>query len=139
MGNAEGNAIINIGEKCRLEIENSSIINVSVGSLKDSAVIASKGNVKIIGSGSSVLGIGVLESGTGNIDITAGEVDINFGAKYAFCIGTNGGNMKTRAEKSNIILTAGGVNAIGIGDCEGSGAAIFAVRYFCRFYCSILL
>lgn len=122
VGNAEGNAIINIGEKCRLEIENSSIINVSVGSLKDSAVIASKGNVKIIGSGSSVLGIGVLESGTGNIDITAGEVDINFGAKYAFCIGTNGGNMKTRAEKSNIILTAGGVNAIGIGDCEGSGA-----------------
>lgn len=122
VGNAEGNALINIGERCRLEIENSSISSVSVGSLRNSAIITSRGSIKIIGSGSNVLGMGVLESGTGNIDITAGDVDINFGAKYAFCIGTNGGNMITRAEKSTINLTAGAVNAIGIGDSAGGGA-----------------
>lgn len=121
VGNAEGNAVIEIGEKCLVEIENSSIDNVSIGSIRNSASITSKGKVKITGSGSNVLGMGVLENGTGVIDIREGSVDINFGAKYASCIGTNGGAMETHAENSVIMLSAGGVNALGIGDYSGGG------------------
>ncbi len=121
VGNAEGNAVIEIGEKCLVEIENSSIDNVSIGSIRNSASITSKGKVKITGSGSNVLGMGVLENGTGMIDIREGSVDINFGAKYASCIGTNGGAMETHAENSVIMLAAGGVNATGIGDYTGGG------------------
>ncbi len=121
VGNAEGNAVIEIGEKCLVEIENSSIDNVSIGSIRNSASITSKGKVKITGSGSNVLGMGVLENGTGMIDIREGSVDINFGAKYASCIGTNGGAMETHAENSVIMLAAGGVNATGIGDYIGGG------------------
>lgn len=121
VGNAEGNAIIEIGEKCLVEIENSSIDNVSIGSIRNSASIVSKGKVKITGSGSNVLGMGVLENGTGMIDIREGSIDINFGAKHASCIGTNGGAMETHAENSVIMLAAGGVNATGIGDYMGGG------------------
>lgn len=121
VGNAEGNAVIEIGEKCLVEIENSSIDNVSIGSIRNSASITSKGKVKITGSGSNVLGMGVLENGTGMIDIREGSVDINFGAKHASCIGTNGGAMETHAENSVIMLAAGGVNATGIGDHTGGG------------------
>lgn len=121
VGNAEGNAVIEIGEKCLVEIENSSIDNVSIGSIRNSASITSKGKVKITGSGSNVLGMGVLENGTGMIDIREGSVDINFGAKHASCIGTNGGAMETHAENSVIMLAAGGVNATGIGDYIGGG------------------
>lgn len=121
VGNAEGNAIIEIGEKCLVEIENSSIENVSIGSIRNSASIISNGRVKISGSGSNVLGMGVLENGTGMIDIRKANIDINFGARHAYCIGTNGGAMETHAENSVIMLSAGGVNALGIGDYSGGG------------------
>lgn len=121
VGNAEGNSIIEIGGDCLVDIENSSIENVSIGSLRNSALITAKGKVKITGSGSNVLGMGVLEKGTGTIDIREGSIDINFGAKHAYCIGTNGGTMETHAENAVIMLAAGGVNAIGIGDYDGGG------------------
>lgn len=121
VGNVEGNAIIDIGEDCQLEIDSSSIKNVSIGSQKNSATITSRGHIVINGSGSDILGMGVLENGTGTIDIRDGSVDISFGAKHSYCIGSNGGSMMTRAENALITLTAAGVNAIGIGDYAGGG------------------
>lgn len=122
IGNVEGNSIIEIGKNCCIDIENSSIENVSIGSMRNSASIVSMGNVKILGSGSNVLGMGVLENGTGIIDIREGSIDINFGAKHAYCIGTNGGEMVTHVQNAVVMLAAGGVNAIGIGDYIGGGS-----------------
>ncbi len=121
VGNSDGNSIIEIGKDCNLHIESSGIENVSVGSIRKGTNISSKGNVVISGSGSNVIGIGVLENGSGLIDIVEGTVDISFDAKQAYCIGTNGGNIVTRAEKSEITLQASGVNTIGIGDTSGGG------------------
>lgn len=121
VGDVEGNAVIEIGKDCCLDIENSSIDNISVGSMKGSVSVISNGNIKIIGSGNNIVGIGVLERGTGIIDIRDGEVSVNFGAKNACCIGTTDGSTVIRVENSEIVLSAGGDNIVGIGDSEGGG------------------
>ncbi len=121
VGNIEGNSIVEIGKSCVLEIESASIESVAVGSIRNSTNISSRAKVIINGSGSNIVGMGVLEGGTGIIDILEGNVDISFGARHALCIGTHGGDMNTRAENVIMSLNAEGVNVIGIGDCIGGG------------------
>lgn len=121
IGNNDGNAVIEIGKDCRIDIESSSIDSVSIGSVKNSVFVMSNGQTKIIGSGSKIVGIGVLEAGTGIIDIRNGMIDINFSAKDALCIGADNGNMVTRIENSNIELSASGDRIVGIGDYSGGG------------------
>lgn len=121
VGSIEGNALVEIGENCDIEIENSSIDSVSVGSFKNNVDIDSCGSIKIVGSGSNILGIGVLSNGTGKINIGGGNIDINFGAKNAFCIGTRNGKLDVNAENTAFVLSAGGVTVGGIGDDSGSG------------------
>lgn len=121
IGNAEGNAIVEIADNCSLDIDNSSVENVSVGSLRASASVVSTGNIKIESSGRNVIGIGVLDTGSGTVKILGGNVDISLVAKHACCIGSNGGSMEVRAENSKLSLSADGFSSTGIGDQSGNG------------------
>lgn len=121
IGSFNGDAEINIYDKCSLDITMSGIKVAGIGSLSGISSITSSADIHISCTGAQAVGIGILEEGEGSIFIKKGKVNMKMRSAKHTCIGTLRGNVNTKIQDSEIIIDSEGDDVTGIGDTVGSG------------------
>lgn len=121
IGSFNGDAEINIYDKCSLDITMSGIKVAGIGSLSGISSITSSADIHISCTGAQAVGIGILEEGEGSIFIKKGKVNMKMRSAKHTCIGTLRGNVNTKIQDSEIIIDSEGDDVTGIGDAVGSG------------------
>lgn len=121
VGSFNGDANIEIDEKCDVDMVVSGIKIVGIGSCKGISTIATSANIKMSCTGAQAVGIGVLEEGEGSILIRKGKIDMKMRSARQSCIGAMGGDVNTKIMNSEITIDSEGDLATGIGDSTGSG------------------
>jgi hypothetical protein len=92
-----------------------------MGSLSGETHIKCYSNFKFSGSGSKVVGIGVLNKGEGEIYVADAKLKFYLRTNFGTCIGTIGGCVNVETKKCKIEVNAEGGEITGIGDAKGSG------------------
>ena len=121
IGSYNGDANIEIDEKCDLDINVSGIKVTGIGSCKGIATISSAADINMFCTGAQAVGIGSLEEGEGSILIRKGRINIKMRSAKHSCIGAIDGDVNTKIMNSEIIIDSEGDFATGIGDPQGSG------------------
>ncbi|MBR4362415.1 MAG: GGDEF domain-containing protein [Ruminococcus sp.] len=121
IGSYNGDANIEIDEKCDLDITVSGIKVTGIGSCKGIATISSAADINMFCTGAQAVGIGSLEEGEGSILIRKGRINIKMRSAKHSCIGAIDGDVNTKIMNSEIIIDSEGDFATGIGDPQGSG------------------
>lgn len=121
VGSFNGDANIEIGEKCSLDITISGIKVTGIGSCKGIATISSGGDITMSCTGAKAVGIGVLEDGEGSIYIRQGKIDMKMRSAKHTCIGAIKGSVNTKVKNAKITIDSEGDEVTGIGDASGSG------------------
>lgn len=121
IGSFNGDAIIDISEKCNLDIAVSGIV-VGIGSCRGTASITSAANIEMICTGARAVGIGVLEDGEGSVFIKQGKISMKMRSARHSGIGAIGGSINTKIKNAEIDIDSEGDEAAGIGDSTGSGS-----------------
>lgn len=121
VGSFNGDANIEIGDNCKLDVTVSGIKVTGIGSCKGISTIASSADIKISCTGAHAVGIGVLEEGEGSVLFRGGKVSIKMRSARQSCIGTIGGNLNTKIMNTSVTIDSEGDFATGIGDSQGSG------------------
>ncbi|MDE5855246.1 MAG: GGDEF domain-containing protein, partial [Ruminococcus sp.] len=116
VGSFNGDANIEIGDKCKLDVTVSGIKVTGIGSCKGISTIASSADVKISCTGAQAVGIGVLEEGEGSILFRGGKVNIKMRSARQSCIGTIGGNLNIKIMNTSVNIDSEGDFATGVGD-----------------------
>ena len=121
IGSYNGDANIEIDEKCDLDITVSGIKVTGIGSCKGIATISSAADINMFCTGAQAVSIGSLEEGEGSILIRKGRINIKMRSAKHSCIGAIDGDVNTKIMNSEIIIDSEGDFATGIGDPQGSG------------------
>ncbi|MBR6070757.1 MAG: GGDEF domain-containing protein [Ruminococcus sp.] len=121
IGSYNGDANIEIDEKCDLDITVSGIKVTGIGSCKGIATISCAGDINMFCTGAQAVGIGVLEEGEGSILVRKGRINIKMRSAKHSCIGAIDGDVNTKIMNAEIIIDSEGDYATGIGDPLGSG------------------
>lgn len=121
IGSFNGDAIIDISEKCILDITISGIV-AGIGSYRGAASITSAANIDMTCTGAHVIGIGVLEDGEGSILIRQGRINMKMRSAHNAGIGAMGGSINTKIRNAEINIDAEGDEVAGIGDSKGTGS-----------------
>lgn len=121
LGSYNGDANIDIGENCSLDINISGIKVTGIGSYKGIATISSSADINMSCTGAQAVGIGVLEDGEGSIYIKQGKINMKMRSGKHSCIGAIRGSMNTKIKNADITIDAEGDEVTGIGDALGNG------------------
>lgn len=121
VGSFNGDAEIEIGEDCELDITLSGNKVTGIGSFKGISTITSSAKITMSCTAAQAVGIGVLEEGEGSILINKGSIDVRMRCGKQSCIGAMGGSLNTRIENAEINIDIEGDAAAGIGDITGDG------------------
>ena len=121
LGSYNGDANIDIGENCSLDINISGIKVTGIGSYKGIATISSSADINMSCTGAQAVGIGVLEDGEGSIYIKQGKINMKMRSGKHSCIGAIRGSMNTKIKNAEITIDAEGDEVTGIGDALGNG------------------
>lgn len=122
IGSYNGNSIINISDKCKLNINISGTQAAAIGSLKFSTNLTSSADIDICARGASTVGIGSFEDGSGDIKINGGNINLKMRSAKNSGIGSWGGNINIDISYSFIEIDDEGEETAGIGDVCGSGS-----------------
>ncbi|MBR2283965.1 MAG: GGDEF domain-containing protein [Ruminococcus sp.] len=121
IGSFNGDANIDIGSDCRLDMVVSGIKVTGIGSCKGISTITSKADITMSCTGAQSVGIGVLSEGEGSVLISGGKVSMKMRSANHSGIGTLDGSLNTKIRDAEIIIDSEGDFAAGIGDRTGSG------------------
>ncbi len=121
IGSFNGDANIEIGENCSLDITISGIKVTGIGSCKGISTISSDADITMSCTGAQAVGIGVLEDGEGSIYIKQGKISMKMRCAKHSCIGAVKGNINTKIKNANITIDSEGDEVTGIGDTLGTG------------------
>ena len=121
IGSYNGDANVEIDEKCDLDITVSGIKVTGIGSCRGIATVSCAADINISCTGAQAVGIGSLEEGEGSILIRKGRVNIKMRSAKHSCIGAIDGDVNTKIMNAEIIIDSEGDFATGIGDPQGSG------------------
>ncbi len=121
IGSFNGDANIEIGEKCKLDITISGIKVTGIGSCKGIASITSDADITMSCTGAQAVAIGVLEEGEGSVFIRKGKVAIKMRSANHTCIGAINGSVNTKIKDAEIFIDSEGDEMTGIGDANGTG------------------
>lgn len=121
IGSFNGDALIDISDKCKLELTVSGIKVTGIGSCKGIATISSSADIAISCTGAQAVAIGSLEDGEGSIYIKSGKLMMKMRSAKNSAIGAIKGNMNTRVENADISIDSEGDEITGIGDALGTG------------------
>ena len=126
IGSFNGDANIDISEKCKLDMTVSGIKATGIGSCKGIASITSSADITMSCTGSLVVGMGVLEDGEGSVIVKNGKISMKMRCAKQTCIGTKNGSVNTKIKNAQIFIDSEGDEATGIGDASGSGSVSIA-------------
>ncbi len=121
IGSYNGDAIIDIGEDCKLDLTVSGIKVTGIGSWKGITTITSAADINMLCSGAQAVGIGALDDGEGSILVKKGKLNIKMRSAKNSCIGAINGNLNTKIKNAEIVIDIEGDEAAGIGDVYGAG------------------
>lgn len=121
VGSFNGDANIEISEKCSLDITISGIKVTGIGSTNGIATITSSADISMSCTGAQAVGIGVLDDGEGSVYIKKGKISMKMRSAKHSCIGAIGGSVNAIIENAEIIIDSEGDEITGIGDSFGSG------------------
>ena len=121
IGSFNGDSIINMSDKCNLDMTVSGIKAAGIGSCKGIASVTSSADITMSCTGSQVVGIGVLEEGEGSVIVKQGSISMKMRCAKQTCIGTKNGSVNTKIKNAEILIDSEGDEATGIGDATGSG------------------
>ena len=121
IGSFNGDANIEIGENCSLDIAISGINVTGIGSCKGISTISSSADILMSCTGAHAVGIGVLEDGEGSIYIKQGKISMKMRSAKHSCIGAIKGNINTKIKNASITIDSEGDEVTGIGDALGTG------------------
>lgn len=125
IGSFNGDADINISDKCSLDLTVSGIKVAGIGSMTGISKITSAADIRLLCDAAQSVGIGVLEEGEGSIFINKGKLDMKIHSGKHTCIGSVGGNINTKIQDAEITINSEGDDVMGIGDIHGSGNVSF--------------
>lgn len=121
VGSFSEDAIIDIGEKCSLNITSFGVNIAGIGSISGIASVSSSADINISCSGAKAVGIGVLNEGEGSILIHQGKVSVKMNSAQHSAIGAMGGSVNAKIMNADITVRSEGDSAVAIGDSQGSG------------------
>ena len=121
VGSYNGDAIIDISEDCKLDINVSGIKVAGIGSCKGIATVTSAADIDLSCTGATSVGIGVLEDGDGSILVKQGRISMKMRSANHTCIGAIKGSVNTKIRSAEINIDSEGDNVTGIGDSNGTG------------------
>ena len=121
IGSFNGDANIEIGENCSLDMNMSGIKIAGIGSCKGIATISSSADINMSCTGAQAVGIGVLEDGEGSIYIKQGKINMKMRSGKNSCIGAIKGSVNTKIKNADITIDSEGDEVTGIGDALGTG------------------
>lgn len=121
IGSFNGDANIDIGENCVLDMNMSGIKIAGIGSCKGISTISSSADINMSCTGAQAVGIGVLEDGEGSIYIKQGKINMKMRSGKNSCIGAIKGSVNTKIKNAEISIDSEGDEVTGIGDALGTG------------------
>ncbi len=121
IGSYNGDAIIDIGESCNLDINVSGIKVTGIGSWKGISTITSAADISMICSGAQAVGIGSLSDGEGSVLIRSGKLNMKMRSAKHSGIGAIDGAVNVKIKNAEIIIDSEGDESAGIGDVFGTG------------------
>lgn len=121
IGSFNGDANIEIGENCHIDMTISGIKVTGIGSCRGIATIASSADITMSCTGAQAVGIGILDEGEGSVLIRNGSVNIKMRSAKQSCIGAINGSVNTKIMNAAVTIDSEGDFAAGIGDTQGSG------------------
>lgn len=121
IGSFNGDANIEIGDNCHIDMAISGIKITGIGSCRGIATIASSADINMSCTGAQAVGIGILDEGEGSVLIRNGSVNIKMRSAKQSCIGTINGSVNTKIMNADVTIDSEGDFAAGIGDTQGSG------------------
>ena len=121
VGSFNGDANIDIGEDCSMDITISGNRVTGIGSCKGIATISSGADITMSCTGAQAVGIGVLEDGEGSIYIRQGKIDMKMRSARHSAIGAMKGSVNTKIRDAVITIDSEGDDVTGIGDAAGTG------------------
>ncbi|MCM1507076.1 MAG: GGDEF domain-containing protein [Ruminococcus flavefaciens] len=126
VGSFNGDSVINISDKCSLDINCSGIRIAGIGSFRGITSVTSSADTRIFCTGAQAVGIGVLEDGDGSVIIDGGKIAMKMRSANHSCIGAVQGNVNTRTENAEISIDSEGDEVTGIGTVQGEGKVIIS-------------
>lgn len=121
IGNYNGGSIVNMSDKCRIDISVSGINVIGIGSIKSESLIISSADIDIYASGASTIGIGSFSEAEGDINIKGGKINLTMRSSRNSGIGSWNGKINMNIKNSSLIIDNEGNDIAGIGDIYGSG------------------
>lgn len=121
VGSFNGDSVVNISEKCGLDITCSGIRIAGIGSFRGIASVTTSADINISCTGAQAVGIGTLEDGDGSVVIESGKISMKMRSANHSCIGAVQGNVNTHIENALISIDSEGDEVTGIGMVQGSG------------------
>lgn len=121
IGSYNGDAIINIAEECKLDVNASGIKVTGIGSWKGIASVTSAADIKLFCSGAQAVGIGSLSDGEGSVIIKGGKLDMKMRSAKHSAIGAINGSVNVKIRNAEISIDSEGDDCCGIGDTSGAG------------------
>lgn len=122
IGSFNGDAIVDIGEDCSLDLTVSGIKVTGIGSCSGITSITSSANINLLCSGAQAVGIGSLNDGDGSIIIKKGKINIKMRSAKNSCIGSLNRSINTKIRDADIEIDSEGDESAGIGDLYGTGS-----------------
>ncbi|MDE6679430.1 MAG: hypothetical protein K2K02_10370, partial [Ruminococcus sp.] len=121
VGSFNGDSVVNISEKCNLDITCSGIRIAGIGSFRGITAVTTSADINIYCTGAQAVGIGTLEDGDGSVIIENGNISMKMRSANHSCIGAVQGNVNTHIENAVISIDSEGDEVTGIGMVQGSG------------------
>lgn len=121
IGSYNGDSIINIANKCCVNINISGIKVVGIGSVNSDSFITSSADIDIYARGASTVGIGSFDNASGDVNINGGKLNLKMRSAKNAGIGSWNGNINVRIKNAVVIVDNEGEDVAGIGDIYGSG------------------
>lgn len=121
IGIYNGGSIINMSDKCKIDISVSGINVIAIGSVKSESLIMSSADIDIYASGASTIGIGSFSDAEGDVNIKKGKINITMRSSKNAGIGSWKGKINLNIRDCSINIDNQGNDIAGIGDIFGSG------------------
>lgn len=126
VGSFNGDASVNLSEKCSLDITCSGIRIAGIGSFRGITSVTTSADINISCTGAQAVGIGTLEDGDGSIMIEKGKISMKMRSANHSGIGAVHGNVNTHIENADISIDSEGDEVTGIGTAQDSGTVYIA-------------
>lgn len=121
IGSYNGDAIVDIGANCKLNINVSGIKITGIGSWNGITTVTSSSDINILCSGAQAVGIGSIDEGEGSIIVKQGKINMKMRSAKSSCIGAINGSINTKIKNAEINIDIEGDEVAGIGDVFGTG------------------